>query len=225
MTPPDCPYRLITVEGNIGAGKTTLARRLAEDLNGRLVLERFEDNPFLPQFFSDFKEKAFPTELFFLAERYHQLQREMQGPGLFHERVVMDYLFTKSLLYAKANLDEAEFQLFQQLFEIINPRLPEPELVVYLHADVDRLVANIRRRGRDFEQNVDPDYLRRIEANWFAWFHQHPHLRILVLDNTEGDFVAHPGQYAWILEEVCRPREAGLHPRVVGRDGEAPMPG
>lgn len=211
------PYNLITVEGNIGAGKTTLAKMLARDTKGKLVLERFEDNPFLPQFFQDFQQKAFATELFFLAERYHQLQREMQAPELFHERVVMDYLFTKSLLYAKANLDETEFQLFQKLFDIINPRLPEPELVVYVHADVDRLVANIQRRGRDFEQGVDPAYLTKIQDNYFAWFKQHPHLRILVLDNTQHDFVANPADYAWILDAVNREWSPGVHHLVVGQ--------
>ena len=214
------PYKLITVEGNIGAGKTTLAEMLARDTNGKLVLERFEDNPFLPQFFQDFQQKAFATELFFLAERYHQLQREMQAPELFHERVVMDYLFTKSLLYAKANLDETEFQLFQKLFDIINPRLPEPELVVYVHADVERLVANIQHRGREFEQGVDPAYLAKIQANYFAWFKQHPHLRILVLDNTHHDFVANPADYAWILQAVNREWDAGVHHLVVGQEFE-----
>ena len=214
------PYQLITVEGNIGAGKTTLAKMLAKDLDAKLVLERFEDNPFLPQFFKNFEEKAFATELFFMAERYHQLQQEMQAPDLFHQQVVMDYLFTKSLLYAKANLDEAEFGLFQRLFDIINPRLPQPELVIYVHADIPRLKANIQRRGRDFEQSVTDEYLKKIQDNAFAWFHQHPDWRILILDNTDTDFVAQPEHYQWIRSLLDQEWNQGMHHLRVGQSLE-----
>ena len=209
-------YQLVTVEGNIGAGKTTLARYFARDFSGKLILEGFEDNPFLPKFFEDFRKNAFATELYFLAERYHQLSREMQEPELFADRIIMDYLFTKSLLFAKANLDEDEFALFHKLFHIINPRLPEPELIVYVHADVDRLVRNIQQRGRDFEQGVDPAYLEKIQANYFAWFRQNPHLRIVVVDNSEADYVGNPADYLWYQQVVSRPWEPGLHFLKVG---------
>jgi len=215
-------YQLITVEGNIGAGKTTLAHYFARDFSGKLILERFEDNPFLPKFFEDFKQNAFATELYFMAERYHQLSREMTEPELFQSRIVMDYLFTKSLLFAKANLDEEEFTLFHKLFHIINPRLPEPELILYVHSDIDRLMRNIRERGRDFEQGVDPAYLEKIQANYFAWFRQNPHLRILVIDNNEADYVRDPDAYRWYMDIASRPWSTGLHFLQVGERVEAP---
>lgn len=221
---PTMYYQLVTVEGNIGAGKTTLARYFARDFSGKLILERFEDNPFLPKFFEDFKQNAFATELYFMAERYHQLSREMQEPELFADKVVMDYLFTKSLLFAKANLTEEEFHLFHKLFHIINPRLPEPQLVLYVHADVDRLIRNIQSRGRDFEQGVDPAYLAKIQANYFAWFRQHPHLRILVVDNNEADYVKNEADYNWYVRAVSQPWKPGLHFLKVGESLPEPEP-
>ncbi len=209
-------YQLITIEGNIGAGKTSLARRLASDFQGKLILEEFEDNPFLPKFFEDFQQKAFATELYFMAERYHQLSREMSEPELFNSRVIMDYVFTKSLLFAKANLDEEEYQLFHKLFHIINPRLPEPELIVYVHASVDRLVQNIRQRGRDFEMAVDPAYLQKIQDNYFAWFRQNPQLRILVVDNEDADYVNREMDYQWYVQAMSRSWPCGLHFLKVG---------
>ncbi len=209
-------YQLITIEGNIGAGKTTLARNFARDFQGKLILERFEDNPFLPRFFEDFRNNAFATELYFMAERYHQLSREMSEPELFADRIIMDYLFTKSLLFARANLNEEEFALFHKLFHIINPRLPEPELILYVHADIDRLLRNIGERGRDFEQGVDPAYLEKIQSNYFAWFRQNPHLRIVVVDNNDADYVRVPADYAWYVEMVSRSWPQGLHFLKVG---------
>ncbi len=204
-------YRITTIEGNIGAGKTTLARYLARDFGGKLILEQFEDNPFLPRFFEDFRQHAFTTELFFLAERFHQLSREMPEPELFGDRIIIDYLFTKSLLFARANLDEEEYRLFHKLFQIINPRLPEPELVVYVHADIDRLLDNIRERGRGFEQGVEPAYLKKIQDNYLAWFRQNPHLRVLIVDHNQADYVRNPEHYQWYVQAVSRPWEPGLH--------------
>ncbi|MFT7589810.1 MAG: deoxyguanosine kinase [Limisphaerales bacterium] len=204
-------YNLVTVEGNIGAGKTTLAKMLSRDFNGKLILEEFEDNPFLPRFFEDFNQSAFATELYFMAARYQQLQHEMQEPELFHDRVVMDYLFTKSLLYAKVNLAEQEFELFQKLFQIINPRLPEPELIIYVHSDVDRIVRNIHQRGRDFEQGVDPEYLGKIQETYFNYFKQNPHLRSVVLDCSQADFVNEPDHYSQILDIVNQDFAPGSH--------------
>lgn len=204
-------YNLVTIEGNIGAGKTTLAKMLAKDYRGKLILEEFEDNPFLPQFFEDFKQSAFATELYFMAERYHQLEREMQEPELFHDRVIMDYLFTKSLLYARVNLSEQEFELYHKLFQIINPRLPEPELIVYVHSEVDRIVRNIHQRGRDFEQGVNPDYLKKIQETYFNYFRQNPQMRIVVLDCSKADFVHEPAHYQKIREIVDSKFEPGTH--------------
>jgi deoxyadenosine/deoxycytidine kinase len=209
-------YNLITVEGNIGAGKTTLTKMLATQFAGKLILEEFEENPFLPKFFEDFKKMAFATELYFMAERYHQLQREMQAVELFHERVFMDYVFQKSLLYAKVNLSEQEYKLFQKLFEIINPKLPEPDLIIYVHSQVDRLVRNIHQRGRDFEQGVDPEYLKKIEQSYFQFFKQKTQQRVLILDCTEADFVAREADYKQIAEICSAEYEAGMHHFQIG---------
>ena len=209
-------YNLVTVEGNIGAGKTTLARKLAEEFDARLVLEEFENNPFLPPFIQGQKSKAFPTELYFMAERFQQLQQEIRSYDLFQDRILMDYLFNKSLLFARVNLEGDEYELFKKLFTIINPQLPQPELLIYVHSEVDRIVRNIHQRGRDFEDGVDPEYLQRLQDMYFAFFKQQPDMRILVLDCTEADFVANEEHYREIVEIVSAEYETGTHSFKIG---------
>jgi deoxyguanosine kinase len=147
-------YHFITIEGNIGAGKTTLAHLLARHYNARLILEAFADNPFLPKFYDNPQQFAFPLELFFMAERYKQLKELIQQKDLFQSVTVSDYLFTKCLLFAKVNLPEDEFRLYQRLFDIILQQLVPPDVLIYLHAPVEKLQQNIRKRARPYEQKI-----------------------------------------------------------------------
>lgn len=182
------PYNFIVIEGNIGAGKTTLATKLAEDMNARLILEQFADNPFLPKFYEDPEKHAFPLELSFLAERYHQLKKELSTQDIFKPNIIADYYFVKSLIFAKSNLKEDEFGLYTKLFHIINDSLPKPDLFVYLYHDIERLQENIRKRGRDYEQNISNEYLIKIQAAYFEFLKQMPELRIVIIDVNNIDY-------------------------------------
>jgi deoxyguanosine kinase len=193
-------YNYITVEGNIGAGKTTLATLLANDFNGKLILEQFADNPFLPQFYKNQEQSAFPLELFFLAERYQQLKDAALLKDLFSSVTITDYLFAKSHLFASINLAEEEFRLFKRLSQIIQSSLPEPELLVYLHSPVPVLMANIAKRGRPYEKHIRADYLAKIQQVYFDYFRSQPQLRILVIDVSEMNFEENKNDYSRILQ-------------------------
>lgn len=203
-------HKIITVEGNIGSGKTSFATRLAERAEARLVLETFADNPFLQKFFVKQQDYALGMEMFFLAERYEQLNKEMSDGELFHSRYVIDYLFNKSLLYARVNLDDAEFALFQKIFNILNPKLRKSDVVVYLHSGIDRLVANIYKRGREFELTVKKEYLKRIETIYLEYFQQVPDQPVLILDVTNADFVNNPADFEKMYEIVSRNHPPGV---------------
>src|SRR5215510_4315151 len=159
-------HHFITIEGNIGAGKTTLAHILSRHYNARLVLEEFTDNPFLPKFYSNPKQNAFPLELFFMAERYKQLKELLQTKDMFQSITISDYLFTKCLLFAKVNLPEEEFRLYQKLFEIINPQIVQPDILIYLHTPVKKLQENIKKRNRGYEQSIPNDYLFTLQETY-----------------------------------------------------------
>jgi deoxyadenosine/deoxycytidine kinase len=207
------PLRFLAIEGNIGAGKTTLARRLAEDFGCRLILEQFTDNPFLPFFYEHPERYAFPVELFFMTERHKQLQEELSRPDLFQQSTVSDYFFLKTLLFAKKNLNEAEYRLFQRLFQVLNASFPKPELLLYLHRPVKYLLDNIRRRGRHFEGDISADYLRRIQEAYFEYFRAEDSLPILVLDLEDVDFQTDEGAYQAILGLLRAPLVAGMSRR------------
>lgn len=194
-------YPFITVEGNIGAGKTTLARMLADHFNSRLILEQFADNPFLPRFYEAPERYAFPLELFFLAERYQQLKEIIQERELFNQHIISDYLFTKSLLFAKVNLSEEEFQLYQRLFHLINTRLAQPDLLIYLHAPIEKLQENIRKRDRGYEQNISTDYLHQLQEVYLEYIRQHK-LKTLLIDVSESDFQHQPEKFQTILDAL-----------------------
>jgi deoxyguanosine kinase len=204
-------YDYIVVEGNIGTGKTSLANRLANDFNTRLILERFADNPFLPKFYENQNRYAFPLELSFLAERYGQLKNELSNPELFKQQTVSDYVLSKSLIFASITLKDDEFDLYQRLFHIINPHLPKPDLLVYLHKDVARLIQNIKKRGRDYEQNIEEDYLKNLETGYWNFFKQQTGMRIVVIDTNEIDFVNNEKHYSDILEIINKEYAKGLH--------------
>jgi deoxyguanosine kinase len=204
------PYHFIAIEGNIGAGKTTLASKLSAELGTRLILEQFADNPFLPKFYEEPKKYAFPLELSFLAERYQQLKEELSRQDLFKPHLISDYFFLKSLIFAKANLGEDEYALYTRLFHIINDSLPKPDLFVYLYHDIPRLQENIRKRGRSYEQNIPDEYLIRIQEAYFDFIRQLPDQRVLVIDVNKSDFANKPADYERIRDLLALPYAAGI---------------
>ena len=194
-------YSHIAIEGNIGSGKTTLATMIANDMDARLVLEHFADNPFLPKFYSDPEKHAFPLELFFMAERYHQL-KNLKEQDLFKPQIVSDYFFVKSKLFAQNNLKKDEMQLFNRLFDIMLSSLSKPDLLVYLYSDVERLQQNIKNRGRDFEQNISDEYLQNIQDKYLDFLRKQSDFPVLLLDVTNVDFVADKNIYDKIGELI-----------------------
>jgi deoxyguanosine kinase len=203
-------YHFITIEGNIGAGKTTLAHILAKHYNARLVLEEFADNPFLPKFYEDPKQYAFPLELFFMAERYKQLKDLIHTKDLFQNVTISDYLFTKCLLFAKVNLPEEEFHLYQKLFDIIHHQLIQPDILIYLHAPVSRLRENIRRRNRQYEQSISDDYLFSIQETYTSYIKQH-NIKTLFIDAGNAAFLDNEKHVQTIIEALDKDYENGQH--------------
>ena len=204
-------YDYIVVEGNIGTGKTSLAGRLSADFNTRLILERFADNPFLPLFYEQPQRYAFPLELSFLADRYQQLKDELASPELFRQQTISDYLLSTSLIFANITLKNDENQLYQRLFHIINPHLPKPDLLVYLHKDIEKLRSNIKSRGRDYEQNISSDYLENLEKGYWEFFKQQDGFPILVIDTNNVDFVKNDKDYQKILDLLEMDYTPGIH--------------
>lgn len=203
-------YKFITVEGNIGAGKTTLANMLATHFSAKLILEEFADNPFLPLFYERPQQYAFPLELFFMAERYKQLKEMLQSQDLFSDVIISDYLFIKSLLFAKINLPEEEYSLYQKLFDIINPQLVQPELLIFLNAPVTKLQENIRHRNRSYEQQIPDEYLLSVHDMYMQYIKQHP-VRTLVVDTTKVDFLRQPEDFDHLLQALDKEYEPGVH--------------
>ncbi len=203
-------YNFITIEGNIGAGKTTLAHLLSKRLNARLILEEFADNPFLPKFYENQQQYAFPLELFFMAERYKQLKDLLQTKDMFQHVTISDYLFTKCLLFAKVNLAEEEFLLYQKLFDIINPQLVQPDLLIYLHAPVTKLKENIRKRNRAYEQAIASEYLYSLQETYTQYIKQH-NIKTLFIDASSVDFLGNEKQLDAVLEALNKDYEDGQH--------------
>jgi deoxyadenosine/deoxycytidine kinase len=194
-------YNFITIEGNIGAGKTTLAHLLSKHYNARLILEEFADNPFLPKFYENRQQYAFPLELFFMAERYKQLKELLQTKDMFQHLTISDYLFTKCLLFAKVNLPEQEYLLYQKLFDIINPQLIQPDLLIFLHAPVNKLKENIKKRNRSYEQSIDPDYLFSLQEIYAQYIRQH-NIKTLFVDVSNADFIGNEKHLEAVLEAL-----------------------
>jgi len=195
-------HNYIVIEGNIGAGKTTLATLISEQFNGRLILERFADNPFLPKFYKDPEKYSFPLELSFLASRYRQLKEELGSQDLFKSFTVADYYFTKSLVFAASTLKGDEYNLYRQIFYIIYGSLPKPDIYVYLYVTPERLLENIRKRGRDYEMTITAVYLKKIQESYFTFFRQNPENKYLVLDINNLDFVSDIEHYNRIIENI-----------------------
>ena len=203
-------YHFITIEGNIGAGKTTLAHMLARHYNARLILEEFADNPFLPKFYENPQQFAFPLELFFMAERYKQLKELIHTKDLFQNVTVSDYLFTKCLLFAKVNLPDEEFHLYQRLFEIIHQQLVQPDILIYLHSPVSKLQENIKKRNRAYEQSIPDDYLFNIQQTYTHYIKQH-NIKTLFIDAENADFLGNEKHLRVITNALDNDLAEGQH--------------
>lgn len=203
-------YNYIAIEGNIGAGKTTLTTKIAEDFNAKTVLERFADNPFLPKFYEDQNRYAFPLEMSFLADRYQQISDDLAQFDLFKDFIVADYHIFKSLIFAKVTLTDDEYRLYRKLFEIIYKEMPKPDLYVYLYQNSERLLENIKHRGRSYEQEIPVEYLDKINRGYLDYIKSQTDLNVLIIDVSERDFVKNQQDYIFILEEIQRKIESRL---------------
>lgn len=205
------PYGYVSIEGNIGAGKTSLSTRLAEKHGARLVLEEFAENPFLEHFYKQPERYAFPLELSFLAERFSQLKEELMNRSLFQSLVMSDYFINKSYIFARANLGAQEFELFMQLFKIVEANLPKPDLLVYLYLPVEQLQANIKKRGRSYEQEITNAYLLNIEKSYFNFMKQHKKMRTVIIDTSDVDFVNNENDFLKLEALISAPYKPGMH--------------
>jgi deoxyguanosine kinase len=203
-------YHFITIEGNIGAGKTTLAHLLSKHYNARLILEEFADNPFLPKFYENPSLYAFPLELFFMAERFKQMKDLLQQKDMFQSLTISDYLFTKCLLFAKVNLPEDEFRLYQRLFDIINQQLIQPDILIYLHTPINKLQANIKKRNRSYEQKIPDEYLFNIQETYTHYIKQH-NIKTLFIDTSNADFLSNDKHLRVIIDAMDKDYDEGQH--------------
>ena len=196
-------YNYIAIEGNIGAGKTSLANKMAHDFNAKLILERFADNPFLPKFYEDAQRYAFTLEMSFLADRYQQISDDLSQLDLFKDFIVSDYDVFKSLIFSKITLAEDEFMLYRKLFHLMYKDLKKPELYVYLYQNTERLQQNIKKRGRDYEQNIADDYLEKINAGYLEFLKTQIDFNVKIIDISDKDFVENRSDYLWVLDAIC----------------------
>lgn len=203
--------RFIAIEGNIGAGKTTLCQMLAKEMNAKLILEEFSDNPFLPLFYQQPERYAFPVELFFMTERHKQLQKMLLERDMFQEQVIADYIFPKTLLFAGHNLDGEELRLFQRLFETLNLSFPKPDLLVYLHRDIPHLLSNIKKRNREYELQIKEAYLKKVQDSYFTYFRSVADLPILIIDMQDLDFRTQPSIYEVVKDCLQQRYQPGVH--------------
>ena len=207
LSPKTASFRQVnylTIEGNIGSGKTSLAQMIAEDFNGKLILERFKDNPFLPKFYEDQTRFAFPLEMSFLADRHQQLMDDISQLDLFSDFAISDYNPNKSLIFSKVTLQEDEYALYKKIFDIMYNEVPKPDVYVYLYQNIERLLSNIKKRGRDYEQNIEPDYLKRIHDGYLNFFNSQNKIDVKIIDISDLDFVAHREDYLFLLNEISK---------------------
>jgi deoxyadenosine/deoxycytidine kinase len=204
-------YNFIAIEGNIGAGKTSLASRISKQFNAKLILEQFEDNAFLPKFYENPSKYAFPLELSFLASRYQQLKDQLSAQDLFRSFTIADYFIHKSYIFASKNLFGDEWGLYARLFNIIEAALAKPDLLVYLYLDIPNLKKNIEKRGRPYEQNIDFEYLEKIQSGYIDFLKQQQKMRILIVDTNILDFVNRDQDYQLMLELISQEYDTGIH--------------
>lgn len=195
-------YNYIAIEGNIGAGKTSLAHKIAQDFNAKLILERFADNPFLPKFYKEPERYAFTLEMSFLADRYQQISDDLSQLDLFKDFMVSDYDVYKSLIFSKITLPEDEFRLYRKLFYQVYKDIAKPDLYVYLYQNTERLQQNIKKRGRNYEKNIQDDYLEKINAGYLEFLRSQNELNVKIFDISDRDFVKRREDYIWLLKEI-----------------------
>jgi deoxyadenosine/deoxycytidine kinase len=203
-------YHFIAVEGNIGAGKTTLTQLLSQYYNAKLMLEEFSENPFLTKFYENPKQYAFPLELFFLAERFKQQQELIKNTDLFQSITISDYLFTKCLLFAKVNLPEEEYRLYQKMFDVFQQQLTTPDVLIYLHAPVNKLQSNIKKRNRKFEQSIPDEYLFKLQETYTSYIKQH-NIKTIFVDASNADFLYNEAHFKLITDALEKDLEEGQH--------------
>lgn len=203
-------HHFIAVEGNIGAGKTTLSQLLSQHYNSKLMLEEFAENPFLTKFYENPKQYAFPLELFFLAERFKQQQELIKKNDLFQELIISDYQFTKCLLFAKVNLPDEEYRLYQKMFDVFIQQLVTPDILIYLHAPVNKLQRNIKKRNRKFEQSIPDDYLFKIQETYISYIKQHP-IKTIYIDASNADFIYNEAHLKVITDALDKDLDQGQH--------------
>ncbi|MDC8001869.1 2-amino-4-hydroxy-6-hydroxymethyldihydropteridine diphosphokinase [Aequorivita todarodis] len=195
-------YNYIAIEGNIGAGKTSLATKIANDFNAKLILERFKDNPFLPKFYEDAARYAFPLEMSFLADRYQQLVDDITQFDLFKESVIADYDVNKSLIFASITLPAEEYALYKKLFQVMHKELPKPDVYIYLYQNTERLLENIKKRGRKYEQSIRAEYLQKLNTSYLEFIKNQHSESIKIIDISEMDFLRNRADYLRILKEI-----------------------
>jgi deoxyguanosine kinase len=204
-------YNFISIEGNIGAGKTSLASRISQDYNAKLILEQFEENSFLPKFYKEPDKYAFPLELSFLAERFEQLKKELTHRDLFKSFTISDYFISKSFIFARKNLPDDTFALYKKLFEIISETLPKPDLLVYLYLNIENLLRNIHNRGRNYELDIKSEYLIKIQESYLDFIKTQPNLRIVIIDTNQIDFVHNEDHYQTMIGILSEKYPVGVH--------------
>ena len=196
-------YNYIAIEGNIGAGKTSLATKISNDFNAKLILERFADNPFLPKFYKEPERYAFTLEMSFLADRYQQISDDLSQLDLFKDFMVSDYDVNKSLVFSKVTLPEDEFRLYRKLFYQVYKDISKPDLYVYLYQNTERLQANIKKRGRNYEKDIKDEYLEKINTGYLEFLKSQPDMNVKIIDVSDKDFVKNRADYLWLLSEIC----------------------
>jgi 2-amino-4-hydroxy-6-hydroxymethyldihydropteridine diphosphokinase len=195
-------YNFIAIEGNIGAGKTSLSHKIAQDFNAKLILERFADNPFLPKFYKEPERYAFTLEMSFLADRYQQISDDLSQLDLFKDFMVSDYDVHKSLIFSKVTLADDEFRLYRKLFYQVYKDIARPDLYVYLYQNTERLQANIKKRGRKYESDIQDDYLEKINSGYLNFLRNQTELNVKIIDISDKDFVKNREDYLWLLNEI-----------------------
>jgi len=211
MSQATIPYKYICIEGNIGSGKTSLVEKLSFEYSSTKILEQFQDNPFLPLFYQNPERYAFTVELFFLTERYKQLQNTFVTPDLFVQHIISDFSFVKSLLFARKNLEDEEYRLFQMLYSVLSKSFPNPDLLVYLHRNSEYVLKNIKQRSRSYEQDIQIEYLLKIQDSYFEYLRNITSFPVLILDLKNMDFVGDRNNYETLKFLISKKYLPGVH--------------